>query len=65
MDGEPLSHARKVQKLARKTSRGEHAHAPQYGQVPPPPMMQPPPPPAQPGLANLDPALVRQVMSLT
>lgn len=33
MDGEPLSHARKVQKLARKTSRGEHAHAPQYGQV--------------------------------
>jgi len=36
---------------------------PQYG-VPPPPM-QPPPPPAAPGLANLDPALVRQVMSLT
>ena len=34
-----------------------------YG-VPPPPM-QPPPPPAAPGLANLDPALVRQVMSLT
>jgi hypothetical protein len=36
---------------------------PNYG-VPPPPM-QPPPPPAAPGLANLDPALVRQVMSLT
>lgn len=36
---------------------------PTYG-VPPPPM-QPPPPPAAPGLANLDPALVRQVMSLT
>mmetsp|Transcript_24568 Transcript_24568/g.28081 ORF Transcript_24568/g.28081 Transcript_24568/m.28081 type:complete len:372 (-) Transcript_24568:76-1191(-) len=36
---------------------------PQYG-VPPPPM-QPPPPLAAPGLANLDPALVRQVMSLT
>eukprot|EP00536_Pseudo-nitzschia_multiseries_P010389 jgi/Psemu1/67406/estExt_Genemark1.C_3150020 len=36
---------------------------PAYG-VPPPPM-QPPPPPAAPGLANLDPALVRQVMSLT
>lgn len=36
---------------------------PTYG-VPPPPM-QPPPPPAAPGLANLDPALVQQVMSLT
>ena len=36
---------------------------PNFG-VPPPPM-QPPPPPAAPGLANLDPALVRQVMSLT
>ena len=36
---------------------------PKYG-VPPPPM-QPPPPPSAPGLANLDPALVRQVMSLT
>jgi cleavage stimulation factor subunit 2 len=36
---------------------------PNYG-VPPPPM-QPPPPPTASGLANLDPALVRQVMSLT
>lgn len=40
--------------------------------IPPPPPQRmnygvppPPPPPAAPGLANLDPALVRQVMSLT
>lgn len=39
--------------------------------IPPPPQRMnygvppPPPPPAAPGLANLDPALVRQVMSLT
>ena len=35
MDDEPLSHARKAQKLARKTSRGEHSHERflQYGQV--------------------------------
>eukprot|EP00531_Pseudo-nitzschia_arenysensis_P018930 CAMPEP_0116138606 /NCGR_PEP_ID=MMETSP0329-20121206/12869_1 /TAXON_ID=697910 /ORGANISM="Pseudo-nitzschia arenysensis, Strain B593" /LENGTH=341 /DNA_ID=CAMNT_0003633595 /DNA_START=183 /DNA_END=1208 /DNA_ORIENTATION=+ len=41
--------------------------------IPPPPPqgprpnygVPPPPPPAAPGLANLDPALVRQVMSLT
>jgi cleavage stimulation factor subunit 2 len=40
---------------------------PQYG-VPPPPQtgMPPmPPPPGAPGLANLDPSLVQQVMSLT
>jgi cleavage stimulation factor subunit 2 len=42
---------------------------PQQFAIPPPPMQQPPPPapPAPPvaGLANLDPALVQQVMSLT
>lgn len=41
---------------------------PHFG-IPPPPMQQPPPPappaPPAPGLANLDPALVQQVMSLT
>jgi len=36
---------------------------PNYG-VPPPPM-QPPPPPSAPGIGNLDPALIQQVMSLT
>ena len=34
-------------------------------QPPPPPPSFPPPPPSQPGVANLDPALVQQVMSLT
>jgi len=40
---------------------------PRPNYVPPPPMQPPPPPapPGAPGLANLDPALVRQVMSLT
>lgn len=40
---------------------------PQQFAIPPPPMQQPPPPAPLPvpGLANLDPALVQQVMSLT
>lgn len=40
---------------------------PPYGAPPPPPQtgLPPPPPPAAPGVANLDPALIQQVMSLT
>ncbi len=37
---------------------------PQYGAPPPPPQPGVPPPPP-PGVANLDPALIQQVMSLT
>lgn len=38
---------------------------PQYGAPPPPPPQPGIPPPPPPGVANLDPALIQQVMSLT
>ena len=47
-----------------RAARGPPPMIPQQQQYAVPPPMQQPPPPA-PGLANLDPSLVQQVMSLT